>query len=91
MVTAMVLMTVARGKVQEIGGTLADTPGVTEVFSIAGRYDLVVMIRVKTNEELADLVTGTIASLEHVTSTETLMAFKVFSRHDLEAMFSIGI
>lgn len=87
----MVLMTVARGKVQQIGSALADTDGVTEVFSIAGRYDLVVMIRVKSNDELADLVTGTIANLEYVTSTETLMAFKVFSRHDLEAMFSIGI
>lgn len=91
MVTAMVLMTVARGKVQQIGSILADTPGVTEVFSIAGRYDLVVLIRVKTNEELAELVTGKIASLEDITSTETLMAFKVYSRHDLEAMFSIGI
>lgn len=90
MVTAMVLMTVARGKVQQIGGALADTDGVTEVFSIAGRYDLVVLIRVKSNEELAELVTGKIANLEDVTSTETLMAFKVFSRHDLEAMFSIG-
>lgn len=91
MVTAMVLMTVARGKVQQIGSALADTDGVTEVFSIAGRYDLVVLIRVKTNDELAELVTGKIASLEDVTSTETLMAFKVYSRHDLEAMFSIGV
>jgi DNA-binding Lrp family transcriptional regulator len=91
MVTALVLMTVARGRVQEIGSQLAETDGVTEVFSIAGRYDLVVMIRVRTNEELAELVTGTIARLEDVTSTETLMAFKVYSRHDLEAMFSIGI
>jgi DNA-binding Lrp family transcriptional regulator len=90
MVTALVLMTVARGRVQEIGSKLAETDGVTEVFSIAGRYDLVVMIRVKSNEELAELVTGTISRLEDVTSTETLMAFKVYSRHDLEAMFSIG-
>jgi DNA-binding Lrp family transcriptional regulator len=64
--------------------------GVTEVFSIAGRYDLVAIVRVRKEEDLAELVTNTMSALEHVNYTETMIAFKVFSRHDLETMFSIG-
>ena len=57
MITAMVLLNVERGRVNEVAERLADLAGITEVFSVAGRYDLVAILRVKTNEELADLVT----------------------------------
>jgi DNA-binding Lrp family transcriptional regulator len=90
MVSAILLMTVTRGTVAQLGSDLAGIPGVTEVFSVAGRYDLAVLIRVKSPDDLAELVTGTIAKFDQITSTETLIAFKVYSRHDLEAMFSIG-
>ena len=90
MVSAVVLMNIKRGKVQAVGNFLADLSGITEVFSVGGRYDLVALVRVNNNDELAELVSGKVAEIEEVTKTETLIAFQVFSEHDLEAMFSIG-
>ncbi|HET8701725.1 MAG TPA: Lrp/AsnC ligand binding domain-containing protein [Nitrococcus sp.] len=91
MVTAIVLLNTARGRVNEIAGVLAEMEGVTEVYSVGGRYDLVVVIRVHSNEELADLVTEHLQNLAGIESTETLIAFRAYSRHDLERMFSIGL
>jgi len=90
MVTSIVLLKVARGQVNDIAETLAGMNGISEVYSVGGRFDLVAVIRVKTNEDLADMVTKQMAKLEGIESTETLIAFRAYSRHDLEAMFSVG-
>jgi DNA-binding Lrp family transcriptional regulator len=90
MVTALVLLNVARSKVTEVAEKLAETDGITEVYSVAGQYDLVVVIRVKKNEEMADLVTEHLLKIDGITKSETLIAFRVQSRHDLEKMFAIG-
>lgn len=91
MVTAIVLLNAERGRVNEVAGVLAEMKGITEVYSVGGRYDLVVIIRVHSNEELADLVTEHMQNLKGIESTETLIAFRAHSRHDLESMFSIGL
>lgn len=91
MVTSIVLMNVERGRVQEVAEALAAIPGVSEVYSVGGRYDLVALLRVKANEDLADLVTHQISTVEGIVQTETLIAFRAYSRHDLEAMFSLGM
>ena len=91
MVTAFVLLNIARGQVNEVADELANTDGIYEVHSVAGRYDLVAVIRVKTNEELADLVTDTIRKLEGIEASETLIGFRVISRYDLDRMFSVGL
>jgi DNA-binding Lrp family transcriptional regulator len=91
MVTAIVLLKVAHGQINEVAERLAEMSGVSEVYSVGGRYDLVVMIRVRTNDELADLVTRQMLKLTSIVSTETLIAFRAYSRHDLEAMFSVGL
>jgi DNA-binding Lrp family transcriptional regulator len=90
MITALVLVTVARNKVNTVAEALADMEGITEVYSVAGRYDLAVIIRVKDNEQMAELVTDHMLKVEGILTSETLMAFRVHSRHDLESMFSIG-
>jgi DNA-binding Lrp family transcriptional regulator len=90
MITAIVLINVERTKVDEVAQRLLALDGVTEAFSVAGQYDLVALLRTKTNEQIADLVTSRILDIPHITRTETLMAFKAFSRDDLGAMFSIG-
>ena len=90
MVTALVLLNVARDKVNEVAEAITDMEGVTEVYSLAGRYDLAVVIRVKDNELLADVVTKGIRKVEGIEKSETLISFRVYSRHDLESMFSIG-
>lgn len=90
MVTAIVLMNITRGRVPETATALAEMAGISEVYSVGGRFDLVAIIRVADNEAMAELVTRRMAQLDGIEHTETLLAFKSFSRHDLEAMFSIG-
>ncbi len=90
MVTAVVLINVERARVNDVAQALVEFQGVTEVFSVAGRWDLVAILRTRSNEEMADLVTSSIQAVPGILRTETLLAFKVFSRHDLERLFSIG-
>ena len=90
MVTALVMLNVERKYIQNVSQSLVDMKQVTEVYSVAGRYDLVAIVRVNNNAEIADTITGKFSRLEGITATETLIAFNTFSRHDLEHMFSIG-
>ena len=90
MVTAIVLMNADRMQIKDVAQKLVDMHQVTEVFSVAGRYDLIAMVRVKSTEEVVDTITEKTGSLQGITATETLIAFQTYSRHDLEHMFSIG-
>jgi DNA-binding Lrp family transcriptional regulator len=89
-VTGIILLTIERGQVNEVAERLLEVPGVSEVYSVAGRFDLVVILRVRRNEELADVVTARMLKIPGIVTTETLIAFRAFSRHDLEAAFSLG-
>jgi DNA-binding Lrp family transcriptional regulator len=91
MVTAIVLLNCARARVAEVADKLASMEGISEVYSVAGRFDLVAMVRVKTNEDLADVVTAGMQKIPGIESTETLIAFRAYSRLDLEGVFSIGL
>tara|TARA_B100000745_G_scaffold193945_1_gene127615 strand:+ start:314 stop:793 length:480 start_codon:yes stop_codon:yes gene_type:complete len=90
MVTALVMLNIDRPQIASVAQGLVDMPEVSEVYSVAGRYDLVAIVRVKTNEEIASTITGKFAELVGITGTETLIAFHTYSRHDLEHMFSLG-
>lgn len=87
MITAIVLAEAQRDLVNETAEALAALPGITEVYSIAGEYDLAVIVRVKTNEELADFVTNHIRKQEGIVKTTTFIAFRAYSRYDLEHIF----
>jgi DNA-binding Lrp family transcriptional regulator len=91
MVNAIVLLKVERDKVNELAKALVDTKGVSEVYSVSGRYDLVAIIRVKENDDLADTVTNHMRKLNSIITTETMLAFQAYSHHDLDAMFSSGL
>ena len=91
MVTALVLLNVSRDRVNEVAEELAEMKGISEVYSVAGRYDLAVVIRAQDNDQMADIVTQHMLKVNGILSSETLMAFRVHSRHDLEGMFSIGM
>lgn len=90
MVTAIVLINVEHGHFDRIAQKMVSLSGITEVYSVAGPYDLVAVIRTPNNEGVADLVTRQILEIEGITRTQTLMAFKVYSSYDLERMFAIG-
>lgn len=90
MVTSFILLRAKRGKVKSLAENLAEREGISEVYSVSGNYDLVAIARVKNNDALADLVTSELAEIEDITHSETMLAFRAFSRHDLQSMFSIG-
>jgi len=91
MVNAIVLLDTERDKVNHVADALVALDGVSEVHSVAGRVDLVAILRVAENEMLADLVTEQIRGIDGISDTETLIGFRVYSSHDLENMFSIGL
>jgi DNA-binding Lrp family transcriptional regulator len=91
MVTTVVLATCDIHRVPETAQAIADRPEVTEVYSVAGDFDLVVMIRVRNHDDLSRVVTEEIGKIEGIQRTQTLVAFKVFSRHDLDSLFSVGL
>jgi DNA-binding Lrp family transcriptional regulator len=90
MITTVVLATCDIHAVPETAQAIADLPEVSEVYSVAGDYDLVIMVRTRAHDDLAQVVTEGIARVEGVQRTQTLVAFKVFSRHDVESLFSLG-
>jgi DNA-binding Lrp family transcriptional regulator len=90
MTHAVVLIEAERDALQSLGGALAELDGVAEAYSVTGEWDFVVIVRVPRHDQLADIVTGSIGQLSGVSRTQTMVAFEVFSRHDLDAMFSIG-
>ena len=90
MVTAIVLINCEREHINDVSQKLLGFQGVTEVFSVAGQYDLAAILRVQNNDQIAELVTERIRSVAGIAQTQTLMAFKVFSKFDLEQMFAIG-
>ena len=91
MVTAIVLIQTRHGQTNDVAQTLAGFPEISEVYSVGGSHDVVAIVRVKTNEAIADMVTERMARVVGIERTETMIAFKSYSRHDLESVFSIGI
>ena len=91
MVNAVILLMVDKSKVNEVAMKLVELPGISEVYSVAGHYDLVAIVRVRENDQIADAVTNHMLQIDGIQRSETLIAFRAFSRHDLEAMFSVGM
>jgi len=91
MVTSIILMNVERQKISETAEKLAGIDGISEVYSVSGKYDLVAIVRVQSNDDLANLVTKKLQAIDHIVKTETMLAFRAFSRHDLDAMFAVGM
>ena len=91
MITAFVMMNAERSRIAEIPDELLKIAGVTEVYSVAGDYDLIALVRVKEAEELAKVVTQNFSKVRGITYTKTQIAFACFSNYDLEHMFSVGM
>lgn len=89
-VHAVVLVQCEIDEIPEAAAAIAEIAGVSEVYSVAGEFDLVAIVRVPGHDDLAKVIPGGIAKVEGIVRTETLIAFQVYSRHDLERLFSIG-
>jgi DNA-binding Lrp family transcriptional regulator len=90
MITAIVMIDAATDSIPEVAEAVADLDGVSEVYSVAGDVDLIALVRVREFDQIAEVVAGRINKVPGVLETDTHIAFRAYSRHDLEAAFSIG-
>ncbi|WP_407343847.1 Lrp/AsnC family transcriptional regulator [Pengzhenrongella phosphoraccumulans] len=91
MLTAIVLIDVDASRIPEVAAAIAELPGVSEVYSVTGEVDLIAMVRVREHEELADVIADQVSKVEGVVRTQTYIAFRTYSKHDLEQAFALGI
>ncbi len=90
MITAIVMVSVESAVIPEVAAQLADIDGVSEVYSVAGDVDLIAIIRVREFDQIADVIAGRLSKVPGVLHTDTHIAFRAYSRHDLEGAFAIG-
>lgn len=89
-VHAVVLIQCEVDEISEAAQAIAEIEGVSEVYSVAGEFDLIAIVRVPSHDQLADVIPAGIAKVGGVERTETLISFQVYSKHDLERLFSLG-
>lgn len=90
MITAIVLINADVARISEVAEAIVELDGVSEVYSVTGQFDLVAIVRVAEHSELAEVIPGSLNKVPGVTHTETHLAFRAYSRHDLEAAFALG-
>lgn len=90
MINAIILINAERTKINSVAEQLVSLSGVTEVYSVSGRFDLVAIIRLPHADDLAELMTEKVTQVEGITQTESMVAFKTFSKADLAGMFELG-
>jgi DNA-binding Lrp family transcriptional regulator len=90
-ITAIVMISVESDKIPEVAQQIADVEGVSEVYSVAGDVDLIAVVRVKQFDDIAETIAGRLSKVSGVLHTDTHIAFRAYSRHDLDATFSIGV
>ncbi|HEV7610773.1 MAG TPA: Lrp/AsnC ligand binding domain-containing protein [Steroidobacteraceae bacterium] len=89
MATAVILLNVEGKETTRVAEAIASLAGVTEVYSVAGNYDLVAIVRVHKNEALAELVTDQIRAIPGILGSQTLIAFRAYSPKDVDALFDM--
>ena len=91
MLTAIVLIKTTADRIPEVARDISNIKGITEVYSVTGDWDLIAMVRVREHERLADVIADQMSKVKGVVSTNTNIAFRAYSEHDLDAAFSLGI
>ena len=91
MITAIVMIDTESDKIPEVAAAIADLEGVSEVYSVAGDVDLIAVVRVREFDAIAEVIAGRLSKVPGVVHTDTHIAFRAYSQHDLEATFSLGI
>ena len=91
MVTAIVMIKAETSRIPELANQITEMAGVQEVFSVAGRVDLIAIVKVARNEDLADVISDKMRHLEGIVETETMIAFRAYSKKELEAGFELGL
>lgn len=90
MITAIVFVKADVARIPEVAEAIAALDGVSEVYSVTGQIDLIVLVRVRNHDDIAAVVADRVNKVEGVIETETHIAFRAYSRHDLESAFALG-
>jgi DNA-binding Lrp family transcriptional regulator len=90
-ISAIVLISAEVDRIPEVAAAIAELKGVSEVYSVTGDVDLIAIVRVRQHEELADVIADQLNKVSGVLGTQTHIAFRTYSQHDLEAAFSLGL
>jgi DNA-binding Lrp family transcriptional regulator len=90
-ISAIVLINAEVDRIPEVAAAIAEIDGVSEVYSVTGDVDLIAMVRVQQHEQFADVIADRLNKVQGVLGTQTHIAFRTYSRHDLEAAFSLGL
>ncbi|MDX2411365.1 MAG: Lrp/AsnC ligand binding domain-containing protein, partial [Woeseiaceae bacterium] len=88
---AIVMIKAETSRIPELANQITEMSGVQEVFSVAGRVDLIAIVKVARNEDLADVISDKMRHLEGIVETETMIAFRAYSEKELEAGFELGL
>ncbi|GAB3858637.1 Lrp/AsnC ligand binding domain-containing protein [Nocardioides maradonensis] len=91
MITAIVFVQAETARIPEVAEAIAALDGVSEVYSVTGQIDLIALVRVRRHEDIADVVSDQLNKVPGVVDTETHIAYRAYSRHDLESAFAIGV
>jgi DNA-binding Lrp family transcriptional regulator len=91
MITTIVMVSVESSRIPEVAQEIADLEGVSEVYSVAGDVDLIAVVRVREFDQIAEIIAGRLSKIDGVLHTDTHVAFRAYSRHDLDAAFAIGL
>ena len=91
MISAIVLINAEVSRIPEVAAAIAEIDGVSEVYSVTGDVDLIAVVRVRRHEDFADVIADRLNKVDGVLGTQTHIAFRTYSRHDLEAAFSLGL
>ncbi len=91
MITTIVLVQADPRVISDCATALASIDGVAEVYSVSGAWDLVAIVRVANLERVATVVTQEFARVPGIVRTQTLTAFRAYSRNDLEQAWDIGV
>jgi DNA-binding Lrp family transcriptional regulator len=90
-ISAIVLIKAEVDRIPEVAGAIAELDNVSEVYSVTGDVDLIAIVRVRHHEELADVIADQLNKVSGILGTQTHIAFRTYSKHDLEAAFSLGL
>ncbi len=90
-ITAIVFVKADVARIPEVAEAIAALDGVSEVYSVTGQIDLIALVRVRRHEDVAEVVADRLNKIPGVSETETHIAFRAYSRHDLESAFALGL
>lgn len=91
MLTAIVMIDTTPDQITDVASEVTAINGVSEVYSVTGDTDLVALVRVADHDDLAKVIPEGINKISGVLKTRTNLAFRTYSKSDLDSAFELGL